>query len=587
MTDATLPEILAATVAARGGEAAYSDRHAADGWRTLTWAEVVGQAQAVAGALIDRGVQPGDTVALMCSNRVEHVIADLGAVHAGAIPMTIYATLAPETVRYIANHALPTAVILEGQDQLDRWALALQDCPTLKVVAVIDGTPLDDERAVTFAELTQGTTDCSDRVAAIRADDPLTILYTSGTTGDPKGVVLTHRNVLTSVIGGLKAGGIEEPGISISYLPFAHIAERNLGMYGPQVQGAHVYLVDDPAALPATLGQVHPTRFFGVPRVWEKVMAGVSALLAANPDPKVTEAMQTARDWTSAKENGGVPSAELQAAFEEADSSVLQGIRGFLGLDRLEWAASAAAPMPVEVARFFAGLGIIIYDVYGMTETTGSVTANVPSAFKLGTVGRPLPGCEIRLAEDGEIQVRGDVTTPGYLHNPDATAALIDSEGWLGTGDIGTLDEDGYYAVVDRKKELIITSSGKNIAPSNIENLLKESPLVGHAYAAGDNKSYVVALLTLDPDVAPVVAAKAGIDGASLAELAQHPTILAMIAEAVESANARLSRPEQVKRFEVLATEWTAESEELTPTLKLKRRVVSAKYADVLERLYA
>src|SRR5689334_662285 len=201
----TLPAVLAETVAARGDQPAYSDRHAADGWRTLTWSEVVGTATSVAGALIDRGVQPGDTVALMCSNRVEHVIADLGAVHAGAIPMTIYATLAPETVRYIANHALPTAVILEGQDQLDRWALALQDCPTLKVVAVIDGTPLDDERAVTFAELTQGTTDCSDRVAAIRADDPLTVLYTSGTTGDPKGVVLTHRNVLTSVIGGLKA----------------------------------------------------------------------------------------------------------------------------------------------------------------------------------------------------------------------------------------------------------------------------------------------------------------------------------------------------------------------------------------------
>jgi long-chain acyl-CoA synthetase len=242
--------------------------------------------------------------------------------------------------------------------------------------------------------------------------------------------------------------------------------------------------------------------------------------------------------------------------------------------------------MPVEVTRFFAGLGIIIYDVYGMTETTGSVTANTPSGFKLGTVGRPLPGVELRLGDDGEIQVRGPVVTPGYLHNPEATAALIDADGWLGTGDIGVVDDDGYYSVVDRKKEMIITSSGKNIAPSNIENLLKESPLVGHAYAAGDGKSYVVALLTLDPDVAPAVAARAGLDGLSLAELAQHATIRGMIDEAVAAANARLSRPEQVKRFEVLAGEWTAESEELTPTLKLKRRVVSTKYADVLDRLY-
>jgi long-chain acyl-CoA synthetase len=585
MTD-TLPAVLAETVAARGAEPAYSDRHAADGWRTLTWAEVVGAARDVAGALIDRGVQPGDTVALMCSNRIEHVIADLGAVHAGAIPMTIYATQAPETVRYIAGHSLPSAVVLEGRDQLDRWALALADCPTIKVVVVIDGTPCDDPRAVTWEELLAGGSDCTDRCAAIRTDDPLTILYTSGTTGDPKGVVLTHRNVLTSVRAGLEAGGIEEPGVSISYLPFAHIAERNLGMYGPQVQGSHVYLVDDPAALPGALGQVHPTRFFGVPRVWEKVMAGVSALLAANPDPKVTAAMATAQQWVAAKEDGGTPSQELEAAFAEADSAVLQGIRGFLGLDNLEWAASAAAPMPVEVARFFAGLGIIIYDVYGMTETTGSVTANTPAAFRLGTVGRALPGLELRLADDGEIQVRGAVVTPGYLHNPDATAALIAPDGWLGTGDIGVVDEDGYFSVVDRKKEMIITSSGKNIAPSNIENLLKESPLVGHAYAAGDGKSYVVALLTLDPDVAPVVAAKAGVEGLSLAELAEHPTIRAMLSDAVDAANLRLSRPEQVKRFEVLPTEWTAESEELTPTLKLKRRVVSTKYSDVLDRLY-
>jgi long-chain acyl-CoA synthetase len=439
---------------------------------------------------------------------------------------------------------------------------------------------------VTWDSVLQGGADCSDRVAAIRADDPLTILYTSGTTGDPKGVVLTHRNVLESVTSGLKAAGIEAPGTSISYLPFAHIAERNLGMYGPQVQGAHVYLVDDPAALPGALGQVHPTRFFGVPRVWEKVMAGVSALLAANPDPKVTAAMDTAQRWVAAKEKGGTPSPELEAEFAEADTAVLQGIRGFLGLDELQWAASAAAPMPVEVARFFAGLGIIIYDVYGMTETTGSVTANTPGAFKLGTVGRALPGVELRLADDGEIQARGPVLTPGYLHNPEATAALIDSEGWLGTGDIGTLDEDGYFSVVDRKKEMIISSNGKNIAPSNIENLLKESPLVGHAFAAGDGKSYVVALLTLDPDVAPVIATRLGLEGLSLAELAEHPVIVGQISEAVDKANARLSRPEQVRRFEVLPSQWTAESEELTPTLKLKRRVVSAKYSDVLDRLY-
>src|SRR3954451_12184209 len=256
MTDqvpTTLPAVLARTVATRGDQPAYSDRH--EGGRTLTWSEVVGTARAVAGALIDHGVQPGDTVALMCSNRVEHVIADLGVVHAGATPMTVYATLAPETVRYIAGHSLPTAVVLEGRDQLDRWALALAEAPSISLVVVIDGTPCDDPRAITWEQLIAGGSDCAARCEALRPDDPLTILYTSGTTGDPKGVVLTHRNVLTSVVGGLEASGITEPGVSISYLPFAHIAERNLGMYGPQVQGAHVHLVDDPAALPAALCQ--------------------------------------------------------------------------------------------------------------------------------------------------------------------------------------------------------------------------------------------------------------------------------------------------------------------------------------------
>jgi len=338
------------------------------------------------------------------------------------------------------------------------------------------------------------------------------------------------------------------------------------------------------------LAEVRPTRFFGVPRVWEKIMTGIGAKLAAETDEErraaVAAAMQVGREYIESQQLGNSTPPELAAAFEHVDELVLRPMRALLGLDRAEWTVSAAAPMPAEVARFFAGLGLRILDVYGMTETTASVTAGTLSTFRVGTVGRPLPGIEVTLADDGEILARGPVATPGYYRNPAATADLIDADGWVHTGDIGTIDEDGFLRVVDRKKEMIITSSGKNIAPSVIENYLKESPLVGHAMAIGDGRPYLVAVLTLDGEIAPLLAAQQGIEDTSITALAQHPGIRAMIQQAVDAANARLARPEQVKAYELLPVEWTAESDELTPTLKLKRRVVLDKYADVVERLY-
>jgi long-chain acyl-CoA synthetase len=297
--------------------------------------------------------------------------------------------------------------------------------------------------------------------------------------------------------------------------------------------------------------------------------------------------MAVGLEWVESQQDGETTSAELQARFDAADAEILGLLRMLLGLDRCEWAASAAAPMPLEVARFFAGLGMKIYDVYGMTETCAAVTSCGPESFRLGTVGRALAGIEVALAEDGEILARGPVTTPGYFRQEDATRALVDDEGWVHTGDIGELDADGFLKVIDRKKELIITSSGKNIAPSNIENYLKESPLIGHAMAVGDNRPYVVAVMTLDGEIAPLVAQQAGVRFTDLSDLATRPEIQAMAQAAVDAANTRLSRPEQVKRWTLLPTEWTAESAELTPTLKLKRRVVTTNYAAEIEALYA
>jgi long-chain acyl-CoA synthetase len=590
------------TAEAYADRPAYSDQVSAGSsavgteWRTLTWAELRDTARALAAALADRGLEPGRSAAIMATNRIEHVLADHATLRAGGVPMSIYNTLSPEQVSYIAGHAEPQVVFLETADHVLRWTTALADVASIKVVVGIGDADVDDERFVRWDDLVaHGRTlpleDVDARSAALRPEDPATILYTSGTTGDPKGVVLSHANIVYQADATLRRNDAEPGNVTLSYLPYAHIAERVLSMYIPPYFGDwHVHLVGDPALLVPALAQVRPKQFFGVPRVWEKIRSGLAGMLAAEPDAErraaVEGAMAVGTEYVESLQVGHTTSPELQARYDAMSAAVLTPIKAKLGLDRVTWAGSASAPMPIEVARFFAGLGLAIYDIYGMTETSGAATACGPDNFKLGTVGRALPGVELALAEDGEVLMRGPITTAGYHKRPEATAALLDDEGWVHSGDIGTIDEHGFLSVVDRKKELIITSAGKNVAPSNIESLLKESPIVGHALAFGDNRPYVVAVLTLDGEVAPIVAQRAGIAFTDLADLAAKPEIMAMAQAAVDAANARLSRPEQVKSFELLPTEWTAESEELTPTLKLKRRIVHAKYADVIDRLY-
>lgn len=598
----TLLSAFAATVAAEGDKPAYSDKIGIDGqgWRTVTWSEVGDRARTVAAGLIAYGVQPGDTVAVMAANRIEHVLADLGGLHAGATPMSIYNTLSADQVAFVAGHSSPKVVIVETADHLARWETALAEPGIARVVVIDESAKPEGDLYATWSDLlaagqalreTDGDAEIDRRVADVSPDQPATILYTSGTTGNPKGVVITHHMVLFECTSSLEISNPQGENIFISYLPFAHIAERTLGMYIPWTRGAHIHLIGDPALLLGALGEVRPTRFFGVPRVWEKIKTGVSAKLAAEPDEAkrtaIEQAMAVGLAWVESKQYGETTSPELQAQFEAADAQILALLRMVLGLDRCEWAASAAAPMPLEVAKFFAGLGMRIYDVYGMTETCAAVTSCGPDSFRLGTVGRALAGIEVTLADDGEILARGPVSTPGYYRQDDATRALIDDDGWVHTGDIGEMDADGFLKVIDRKKELIITSSGKNIAPSNIENYLKESPIVGHAMAIGDGRPYVVAVMTLDGEIAPLVAQQAGVEFADLADLATKPQIQAMAQAAVDAANTRLSRPEQVKRWALLPTEWTAESAELTPTLKLKRRVVTSNYAEHIEALYS
>ncbi len=597
MAGRTVLDAMRRTAETYADHPAYSDQ--ADGrteWRTLTWAELRETARDVAAALVDRGLDPGATVAIMATNRIEHVVADHAALLAGAVPMSIYNTLSPEQVSYIAGHAEPQAVFLETADHVTRWTLALADVASIKVVVGIGDAAVDDPRFVTWDDLAAAgralpKDDVDARSAGVRPEDPATILYTSGTTGDPKGVVLTHANVVYQTEGTLRRNDAVPGNITLSYLPYAHIAERVLSMYIPPHFGDwHVHLVGDPTALVPALAEVRPLQFFGVPRVWEKIRSGLSGMLAMEPDPDkkaaIEGAMAVGAEYVESLQVGMTTSPELQARYDAMSAAVLTPIKAKLGLDRVSWAGCASAPLPIEVARFFAGLGLAIYDIYGMTETSGAATACGPDNYRLGTVGRAVPGIELAIADDGEVLMRGPITTAGYHKRPEATAALLDDEGWVHSGDIGAIDDDGFLSIVDRKKELIITSAGKNVAPSNIEGLLKESPIIGHALAFGDNRPYVVAVLTLDGEVAPVIARMQGIEFTDLADLAAKPEILAMAQDAVDKANARLSRPEQVKSFELLPVEWTAESEELTPTLKLKRRIVHTKYADVIDGLY-
>ncbi|MBG0832948.1 long-chain fatty acid--CoA ligase [Planomonospora sp. ID67723] len=575
---------------------AYSDP-AGDGWTTLTYAEARQRVLEIAAGFAALGVGPGDAVALMMVNRSEHVLADLGAVHAGAVPCSVYATFAPDQVAFVAGDVGAKVAVLGGPAELTRWEPVLGELPGLAKVVMLEGAPTGDDRFIGWDDflalgrerLAEDPEAVDARWQAVGAGDVLTVLYTSGTTGNPKGVPLTHANVCFEVGATDRMTSLPTLGTQISYLTYAHIAERVLSLYLPLFKLSHVHFCTDLASLGATLGKVKPVMFFGVPRVWEKMMARLQALLATQPEEQqegVRAAMAAGLAYVEACQYGHTVTPEIQQAYDQADAALLSIIRSMIGFDNARWLATAAAPMPLEVQRFFAGLGLKILDVYGMTETTGAFTANSPEHYKLGTVGRAEPGVEVRIAEDGEILTRSPLNTAGYLNRPEATAELLDEDGWLHTGDVGSIDEDGFVKIVDRKKELIITAGGENISPANIENYLKEHPLIGQALAFGDGRPYPVAILTLDGEVAPGWAQANGIEFTTLAELAEHPDVLKAVEAAIETANEKLARVQQVKRWRLLPVEWTAETEELTPSLKLKRRVIHAKYAEVIAGMY-
>lgn len=592
--DRTLPQLLARNAHEYPRLPGLSWQSAdADGdWTTFSWAEIHERTRSLAVGFRALGVGRGDHVLLLMSNRPEHWLSDLALVRLGAVPVSVYGTAAPEQITHIARNCRARLAVVEGAAQVAVWEplLADADTPLERLVVAEEGA---EGSHFPFAALLREPV--PERFAAeldaAGPDDPLTVVYTSGTSGEPKGVVLTHRQAMANALA-LDAVVELPPHVEhICYLPFAHIAERMLGIYLPCHRASHVYLCADPTGVAAVVRKVRPAQFFGVPRIWEKLSAGVRGVLTLMPAEQravIEQAFAIAREHVGYRERGETPPVELEERYTRVRKDVLLPMLAAGGLDKVTWTASASAPMSPDVVNFWTGFGIVIMDAWGLTETTGVATSNSPRAgFRLGSVGRPVESVEVRVAADGEILVRGSSVFSGYLQPDGSVQSALDADGWLATGDIGRVDEDGYLWLTDRKKEMIITSTGKNVSPALVENALKEHPLIGQVMVHGDNRSYLVALLVLDAEAAPAWATANGVavEG-GLAGLAKHPAVRAEVDRAVAAANSRLNRTEQVKRYELLAEEWGPASGELTPSLKMRRRVIRDKYADSLSGLY-
>jgi long-chain acyl-CoA synthetase len=433
--------------------------------------------------------------------------------------------------------------------------------------------------------------DPAESVEALEPDDLLTLIYTSGTTGPPKGVQLTHRNLLFAAATGDELIQLpERGGRVISWLPAAHVAERNAHYYLPVARGLSVHVCPDPRRIAEFLPKVKPTWFFAVPRIFEKLKAGIEATLAGLPDEQRVPAQQgleASLQKVRAEQAGEEVPAEVAGAAAQAEEQMFSKLRAQLGLDEALAVNVGAAPTPLEVLEFFHAIGIPVGELWGMSETCGIATCNPPDRVKLGTVGPPTPGIELKLDDDGEVLVKADCIMPGYRNLPEKNAETFTEDGWLRTGDIGELDEDGYLTIVDRKKELIINAAGKNMSPANIESNLKAaSPLIGQAAAIGNARPFNVALVVLDPDFAPVWAKQSGLEGKSIEELATEDKAREAVQSAVDEANEKLSRVEQIKKFAILPTQWEPGGDELTPTMKLKRKPIDEKYAEEIEALY-
>jgi len=571
--------------------AAIACQHKVEGrWQPTTWQELVDQVRTAARALIALGVPRGGKVSILGFNRPEWVIFDHAAMMVGGAPAGIYTTCSADEIQYIIHHSESRVVLVENAAQLAKVKLVRDRLPLLATIVLMRGAEAPSDAGVlTWEDFLARGAQSSDaavdeRLDAIEPSDLATLIYTSGTTGPPKGVMLSHANLSWTARTLTELGGGTAEDVGLSYLPLSHIAEQMATIHIPASTGATIYYVESLEKIADGLKECRPTAFFGVPRIWEKFHAALAAKLG-----ETTGVKRRLVDWArrvcaevNARSDRGEPlprSLELQRGL--ADRLVIGKIKTALGFDRARRLVSGAAPIAPDVLEFFASLDMPIREIYGQSEDSGPTSYNLPGQTKVGSVGAPLPGLQVKIADDGEILVRGPNVFLGYFKDPEATAeALVD--GWLCSGDLGALDADGFLTITGRKKEIIITAGGKNIAPKNIEAALKQLPVVGEAVVIGDRRKYLTALITLDEAAAKLLAPKA--EGAALAAA---PAVRAAIQEQIDRVNEALARVEQIKRFAVLPRPFGIDTGELTPTLKIKRKVIAEKYAAEIDAMYA
>ncbi|HVK89427.1 MAG TPA: AMP-binding protein [Kofleriaceae bacterium] len=586
----TIPHRLLRQAAERPSAIAYQAK--VDGkWQPATWHAYADQARTAARALMTLGFPRGGKVAILGFNRPEWVILDQAAMMAGGAPAGIYTTCSAEEVQYIVHHSESMLVLVEDAHQLAKIKAKRAELPLCKWIVMMRGATATGDDVLTWEDFlakAEGTPEAKldVRIDAIEQADLATLIYTSGTTGPPKGVMLSHENLAWTSRALVDLGG---PGAkvdsetSLSYLPLSHIAEQMATIHMPTTMGSTVFFAESLEKVPDNIKEARPTLFFGVPRIWEKFHAALAAKLG-----EVTGVKKRLVDWARSvcaevnnKRDRDLPVPRLlEAQYQLAQKLVIGKLKGALGFDRARLLISGAAPIAPDVLEFFASLDLPIREIYGQSEDSGPTSWNLPGKSKLGSVGPAIPGIQVRIADDGEILVRGPNVFLGYFKEPEATADAL-KDGWLCTGDLGVFDRNGFLSITGRKKEIIITAGGKNIAPKNIEAAIKQSPIVGEAVVIGDRRKYLTVLVTIDETAATKVVQPNG------DPLVAHPEIRSAIQKQIDEVNQTLARVEQVKKFSILAKPFGIDTGELTPTLKIKRRVVAQMYAQEIEAMYA
>ena len=593
MEASSIPQVFFDRAAQRGEKTAHMVKR--DGaWREISWQELREIVRHVARGLLTLDLQAGDRVAILSDSRAEWVQCDLGIMAAAGITVPIYASSTPDQAAYILQNSGATAMFIDTAAQLRKILSVRDQVPTLKHIIMIADTPSgDDDSILMLTDLIRRGRDddeqeavLEERLAGLTPDHEATYVYTSGTTGPPKGVVQSHGNHMFMMESCGAITDLGEGDVNLLFLPLAHSfarLESFLGFY----KGWTTAFAENIDALARNMREVRPMLVISVPRVYEKVYAGVQAGVAGSALKQAifNWSVGVGRQASRLQQQGRPLPFGLRLKQNLAHRLVFHKLHDALG-GRLRYFVSGGAPLALEIAEFFHAAGLLILEGYGLTETCPALTANRHDNFKFGTVGPPIPGVELRLGDDGEILARGPNIARGYYQRPEATAEVFLDDGWFATGDIGEIDTDGFLRITDRKKDLLVTAGGKNVAPQNIENLLKGDPLISQAMVYGDRRPFLTAVLTLDVDAAKAYARDHGISGDSVAQLAESPQLRTVLEGRVQQVNQRLAPYESIKKFVVAREDFTEASNELTPTLKVKRKVVTEKYQSELDALY-